>query len=179
MLYFSSWAEVCRGEREKIGSKVQLVTLLERKERMAKRPKYPYPIPELIEQLEAMQAAEQSDEQAFGDLARLLKICHATMQNAHAIWQGCRFTGENPYTPTWDALNYGLKRLVPLIIEGTASGWHELLTYIEHPEKYPWYDPEHDWPQVPPLEIRPEEIEEMCEDDEHSSDKDKRLSPSS
>jgi hypothetical protein len=130
---------------------------------MAKQPRYPYPIPELIERLEAMQKEADEDDRSYGNLALLLKLCHATIENAHAIWQQNRFAEKGPNIPVYDALNYGLSRLVPLMIDCTACGWHELLTYVENPERYSWYDPDYDWPQLPPVAIPLDELEEMCD----------------
>lgn len=131
-----------------------------------KTPKYPYPVPELIEHLEAMQRLGQDDGRIYSDLARLLKICHATMQYAHELWRSQSFFSGEPETPTCAALQYALQRLVPLIIDGTVSGWNELLIYIDHPEKYPWYNPERDWPCLPPLcSVQEEEMrEELCDE---------------
>lgn len=57
---------------------------------MATRPKYPYPIPELIQHLELAQAETRDRDHLYVNLARLLKICHATMQHAQEIWQSGR-----------------------------------------------------------------------------------------
>lgn len=131
---------------------------------MAKRPKYPYPIPELITRLEEMQAEADEDDHAYANLACLLKLCHATMENAHALWHKTHFREDAPGMPVYDALNYGLSRLIPLMIDSTVYGWHELLTYIEDPAKYPWYNPEYDWPQISPLAIPLDKLEEMCDE---------------
>lgn len=131
---------------------------------MAKRPKYPYPVAELIAYLERTQEETQDDYHLYGDLARMLKICHATMQHAHEIWQARLFEIEGPEIAASDAIQYGLGRLVPLIIDHTVSGWPELLTYIEHPEQYSWYDPDLDCPLLPPLQVQDEE--EYIDDEE-------------
>lgn len=131
---------------------------------MALRPKYSYPLPELIAYLEKMQEETQDTCRIYGDLVRLLKICHATMQHAREIWQARLFESEGPEIAASDAMQYGPGRLVPLMIDHTVSGWPELLTYIEHPEKYPWYDPDFDCPLLPPLQVQDEE--ELVDDDE-------------
>ena len=139
---------------------------------MQKKPTYPYPVPALIAHLEATQASDQKDEQDYTVLAKLLQVCYATVENANALWQAGRFGTEEPEIPTYEAIHYGFKRLIPLIIDATVSGWHELLIYIEHPEKYPWYNPETDWPCAPPLLSSPdlEDEETPGANDEQEAD---------
>jgi len=127
---------------------------------MPKRARYPYPVPELIAYLEAMQDFTKDDEHDYTILANLLTFCHATVEHANMLWRSGRFATEEPDTLTYQAIHFGFKRLIPLIIGSTVSGWHELLAYVEHPEHFPWYNPDVDWPCVPPLnQFRPEEDE--------------------
>ena len=124
---------------------------------MATRPKYPYPIPELIQHLELAQAETQDRDHLYANLARLLKICHATMQHAQEIWQSGRLQGRYAEFAAADAMQYGLGRLVPLIIDHTPAGWPGLLNYIEQPEKYAWYNPVRDRQILPALQVKDEE----------------------
>ncbi|HEX7737038.1 MAG TPA: hypothetical protein VF458_19495 [Ktedonobacteraceae bacterium] len=120
-----------------------------------------YPVPELIAYLEAMQDAAQNEENEFRVLAQLLLRCYAITEHANALWRSGRFTCEEPETLACKATHYGFRRLVPLLIESMAGGWREMLAYIEHPEQYPWYNPNTDWPAAPPLkEFQPAEDEE-------------------
>jgi hypothetical protein len=130
---------------------------------MTTRPKYPYPIPELIAHLEQVQACTQESEQIYHNLARLLKICHATMEHARELWEEQRFLDGEALVSTCQTLNYALKRLVPLALDCTVGGWNELLIYVEHPERYPWYDPQRDWPSAPTALSEAEEELIVCE----------------
>ena len=130
---------------------------------MAIRPRYPYPQPELIAYLERAQRQTQDRDHIYSHLARLLKICHATIEHAHALWQGQCFQEWGPELATSEALQYSLGRLVPLILEHTPAGWAGLLNYVEHPEQYAWYDSRRDWPLLPPLQVKDEE--ELVSDD--------------
>lgn len=150
----------------KRGSKSRLKKT--RRKSMPKKPKYPYPVPEFIAYLEATQEIRQNEEHDFIVLAKLLQFCHATLENAHAIWNSGRYAQEEPEIPTYDAIQFGFRRLIPLMINSTVGGWHELLTYVEQPEKYPWYDPLVDWSCTPPLkEFRPDKDYEE-EDPSHT-----------
>lgn len=128
------------------------------------KPRYPYPLPELIASLEQMQEVTQHHEHIYSNLARLLKICHATMEHVRESWESQRFVNEGALEATCEALNYGLKRLVPLALDCTIGGWNELLIYIEHPERYPWYDPQRDWPSAPTALREDEEERILCEE---------------
>jgi hypothetical protein len=126
---------------------------------MEKETAYPYPVPEFIEHLDLMQELLQHDEKIYSSLARLLEICHATVEHANAIWKTQRFLTEGPEMPTQDALGYALSRLVPVILRCAVGGWNELMMYIENHEDYPWYDPNEEYPVLPPRLGTPERAE--------------------
>ena len=135
---------------------------------MAKRPRYPYPVPELLAYLEAMHDLEQDEQLDYRLLARLLQVCHATVEHANQIWRTGRYITEDPEIVTCQAVQFGFKRLIPLLFGAMVGGWQELLAYIEHPERFPWYRPDTDWSRVPPLkEVHPEEDEVEGEDVDH------------
>ena len=138
---------------------------------MSKKPRYPYPVPALIAYLNAMQDSTQDDEHDYTVLANLLTFCHATVAHANELWHTGRFASEEPDLLTYRAIQFGFKRLIPLIIGSTVGGWHELLAYVEHPEHFPWYDPDTDWSCVPPLnQFRPAEDELEEADDAQEID---------
>ena len=149
---------------------------------MKQRQRYPYPVPELIAYLEAMHDLEQDEQLDYLLLAKLLHICHATIEHANQIWHTGRYTREDPEILTYQAVQFGFKRLIPLLLGATVGGWHELLAYVEHPERFPWYNPDTDWPCAPPLkELRPEEdeIETTNADHEKEADAENMLVTSS
>ena len=97
-----------------------------------------------------------------------LQVCHATVEHANQIWRTGRYTTEDPEIVTCQAVQFGFKRLISLLLAAMVGGWQELLAYIEHPERFPWYRPDTDWSRVPPLkEVRPEEDEVEDEDVDH------------
>lgn len=122
-----------------------------------KKRKYPYPVPEFLACLEARRAEtragadEGAGEQEYLVLARLLELCHATMEHANEGWHAGHYSGEDALERTYEAIQFGFRRLIPLLLDSVAGGWHELLAYIEQPASYPWYDPLIDWSCAPPL----------------------------
>lgn len=131
---------------------------------MSKKRKYPYPVPEFLACLEARQeearanAGDGEGENEYLVLARLLELCHATVEHANEGWRAGHYSGEDALEQTYEAIQFGFRRLIPLLLDSVAGGWHELLASIEQPAAYPWYNPLIDWPCTPPLKAyQPEE----------------------
>jgi hypothetical protein len=125
---------------------------------MSKKRKYPYPVPEFMAYLEAAHEETREDAEEYLVLARLLELCHATIEHANAGWQAGQYRGEETPELVYKAIQYGFRRLVPLLLANVVGGWHELLMYVEQPAHYAWYDQLVDWPCARPLkEYHPDE----------------------
>ncbi len=109
-----------------------------------------YPVMEFVEHLRQLEEQMGDDEHIHVNLANMLEACHATMEYANAIWAAGCFASEGPDMPTYQALGYGMSRLVPTILKCIVGGWRELMMLIDNHEEYPWYDPDEEYPVLPP-----------------------------